>query len=105
MQRASEHSSWTGILETLNGTTLQTIRYIWYKIARNTRFEARHFQYDVDERQRIYIFKEAFKANNFLNIPAKYSAYAGKVVGKGNDYTWNLLVDYCWFLQYYRKHK
>ena len=95
-------TSWTRILETLNGTTLQTIRYLWCKIAHNTRYVDRHFHYDVDELQRMNIFKTAFRVNNFLNIPLQYRAYAGKVVGKGSDYTWKLLVDYKWFLQYYR---
>ena len=97
-----EDSSWTGILEILNGTTLQTIRHIWYMIAHNTKFEDRHFHHDVEELQRMNIFKTAFKKDNFFNVPLQYRAYAGKVVGKGNDYTWKLLVDYKWFLQYYR---
>lgn len=98
-------SSWTKILRILNGTTLQTIRYIWCKIAHNTNFEDRHFHYDVEEKQRINIFKTAFRKNNFFDIPAQYRAYAGKVVGNGNNYIWNLLVDYCWFLQYYRNRQ
>lgn len=97
-------NSWDKILDILNGTTLQTIRYIWCKIAHNTKYEDRHFHYDVDELQRMNIFKTAFRKNNFLEIPTQYRVYAGKIVGKGNDYTWNLLVDYSWFLKYYRNH-
>lgn len=97
-------SSWDSILAVLNGITFQTIRHIWYMIARNTRYEERHFYYDVPELQRMMILKTAFKMNNFLNLPPKYKEYAGKIMGKGNDYTWRLLVDYSWFLQYYRNH-
>ena len=96
--------SWTPIITILNGDTLQTIRYIWHKIANNTKYEDRHFYYGVDERQRMIIFRTAFKKSNFLDIPLKYRGYAGKIVGKGNDYAWNQLVDYSWFLQYYRNH-
>ena len=98
------HSSWEKIIATLNGSTLQTIRHIWYMIARNTKYEIRHFYYDVEELQRMMILKTAFKKDNFLHIPQQYRKFAGKIMGQGNDYTWKLLVDYSWFLLYYRNH-
>lgn len=94
--------SWTIILESLNSDTLQEIRHIWYLIAKNTKFLTRHFTHDATELLKMNILKTAFKVNNFLYIPEKYRKYAGKIMGKGNDFTWNLLVDYSWFLSYYK---
>lgn len=105
MSMSPKDSSWTKIIKVLNGTTLQTIRHVWRMIAHNTKYEVRHFYHNAPELQRMMILKTAFKKNNFLDIPLKYRNYAGKIMGIGNDYTWKLLVDYSWFLQYYRNHK
>ncbi len=99
-----EERSWNKMIKTLNGATFQTIRRIWYMIARNTRFREDHFDYTTSELQRMNILKTAFKEDNFLKIPEKYKTFAGKIMGNGNDYTWRLLVDYSWFLQYYRNN-
>lgn len=96
-------TDWQEMVRTLNGITFQTIRFIWHKIARNTTFQERHFSYDTPELQRMNILKTAFKQDNYFKIPQKYRGYAGKIAGRGNEYAWKLLVDYRWFLQYYRR--
>lgn len=100
-----EDASWEKILKLLNGETLQEIRYIWRLIAFNTKFGKHHFKYDTPEMQRMNILKSAFKKNNFIDIIPKYKKYAGKIMSKGNDFTWKLLVDYRWFFDYYHALK
>ena len=104
MSISPHEESWKSILSVLNGTTFQTIRRIWYLIANNTHLKSGQFSYATPEIQRINIFKAAFKQKNFLNIPKIYRSFIGRIMGKGNDYTWKLLVDYSWFLEYYRNH-
>lgn len=95
-------ATWQTILTVLNNETLQTIRHIWYMIAKNTKYEERHFSYDTSELQRMQILKSAFKKDNYMKIPDSIKAYGGKIMGKGNEFAWKLLVDYSWFLGYYR---
>lgn len=97
--------SWEKILKELNSTTFQNIRYIWYKIARNTNYKSCNLRQNADVVQRMYIFRAAFNINNFYDIPKKYQAFAGKIVDSGNDYLWQLLLEYNSFLDYYRKNK
>lgn len=99
-----EDESWKTMLTVLNSDTLQTIRHIWYMIAKNTKYKGHHFFYETAELQRMQILKSAFKEDNYLKLPYNIRAYAGKIMGKGNEFTWKLLVDYKWFLEYYRIH-
>lgn len=92
------------IIEHLNGETYQQIRLVWHKIAVNTALSADEVRL-MKGIDRILLFRKAFSPDKFENLSDEIKRFAGQT--PVNDKTsletyWRLLLDFDWFLGYYR---
>ena len=83
----------------LNNNTLVEVRMLWYKISL-TEYN-RDALLGLDRIGRTVFFKHLFNKNTFSEIDIRYSKYADGVNSDTPVY-WNLLMQYDWYLDYYR---
>lgn len=95
---AEAKKTWDKIVEILNDETYKEIRHLWYLISLHfPDFDSdRGMQLGMPER--IDLMKQIFEVDDFTNIEERYQKYTGFRIN--NDFYWNLLMDYDWFLQY-----
>lgn len=85
----------------INNGTLKEVRSIWCKISATEYEPATLSSFNLA--QRMSMFKQLFGTNTFSEIPEQYRKYANATDSGTPDY-WNLLMQYDWFLDYYRNN-
>ena len=83
----------------INNDTLKEVRYLWRLISQTD--YSREDLLQMNQMQRIKLFKQMFGVQAFAVINLNYQKYADGINSSTNVY-WNLLMQYDWFLNYYR---
>lgn len=86
------------VIEELNETTLQEIRSVWYYLSRVNKDISQ--AETMSKADRANWFKEAYKKNNFTEIPENAKRYSCVLDKTEADTYWHLLLAYDWFYYY-----